>query len=149
MADLPKDGRPRAPRFQCGGLATMSRLPSNGIFLPGKLLDLSIGGCCVDTTLPVECGVRTELVVHVNTASFRAVGEVRSVRRQSEACIQFIYLSKGGKNLLAELVAELAMSEALMSQLRLGRREIEIDAYRKQRRTRNFWPKCAVRGFVW
>ena len=40
--------------------------------------DLSLGGCHVDTTLPIDCGVRAEIVVCVNAASFRAVGEVQS-----------------------------------------------------------------------
>src|SRR5277367_343847 len=106
------------PRFNCGGLAKINRLPSDGIFLQGKMLDLSLGGCRIATTLPIERGVRAELVVHVNSASFRAVGEVRAIRRESDACIQFLYLSSGGKDMLAEVVAELAKSQALMNQFR-------------------------------
>jgi hypothetical protein len=45
-------------RFRCGGVATISLLPSSGLFLSGKILDLNLGGCCVDTPVPIECGAR-------------------------------------------------------------------------------------------
>lgn len=86
------DDRPRNPRFSCGGVAKISLLPSNGLFLSGKILDLSLGGCCVDTPVPIECGARAEIVVHVNSSSFRAVGEVRGIPGNSEAVIH--HLSK-------------------------------------------------------
>jgi hypothetical protein len=126
------DDRPRNPRFSCAGLAKISLLPSNGIFLPGKIRDLSLGGCCVDTPVPIECGARAEIVVHVNSASFRAVGEVRGIRGNSEAGIQFVYLSRGGKDLLADLVAELARLQAVINQLKAARRETETESFRKQ-----------------
>jgi hypothetical protein len=123
-------GPPPSPRFSCGGLAKINRLPSDGIFLQGKMLDLSLGGCRIATLRPIERGVRTELVVHVNSASFRAVGEVRAIRGESDTCIQFIYLSRGGKDMLTELVAELAKSQALMNQFRSSRRELEAEELR-------------------
>jgi hypothetical protein len=46
--------------------------------------------------------------VRVNSSSLRAVGEVRGIHGNSEAGIPFIYLSRGGKDLLADLIAELA-----------------------------------------
>ena len=126
------ENRPRHPRFNCGGIATFSRLPSNGIFLPGQVRNLSLGGCCVDTTLPMERGVRAELVVHVNSASFRAVGEVRGRRGHSEACIEFVYLSRGGKSLLADVLAELARSEAAVNQLKSARYAEEMELFRRR-----------------
>ena len=126
------DVRPRNPRFSCGGVAQISLLPSNGIFLSGKILDLSLGGCCVDTPVPIERGARAEIVVHVNSSSFRAVGEVRGIHGNSEASIQFIYLSRGGKDLLADLIAELARLQALINQLKAARRDAESESFRKQ-----------------
>ena len=126
------DDRPRNPRFSCGGVAKISLLPSNGLFLSGKLLDLSLGGCCVDTPVPIECGARAEIVVHVNSSSFRAVGEVRGIHGNSEAGIQFIYLSGGGKDPLADLIAELARLQALINQLKAARRDAESESFRKQ-----------------
>jgi hypothetical protein len=126
------DDRPRNPRFSCGGLAQISVLPSNGLFLSGKILDLSLGGCCVDTPVPIECGARAEIVVHVNSSSFRAVGEVRGIRGNSEAGIEFVYLSRGGKDLLADLVAELARLQAFINHLKAARRDAESESFRKQ-----------------
>ena len=103
---------------------SFSFLPTASCF--GKIRDLSLGGCCVDTAMPMECGARAEIVVHVNSASFRAVGEVRGIRGDSEAGIEFVYLSRGGKDLLADLIAELARLQALIHQLKSARREAEM-----------------------
>lgn len=126
------DERRRSPRFACGGYARISCLPSNGIFLPGKILDLSLGGCCVDSVLPIDCGTRAEIVVRVNAASFRAVGEVRALRGQSGAGLEFVHLSAGGKDMLAGLIRELARLHAVMNELRSVRREIDAESYKKQ-----------------
>jgi len=84
--------RRRSARFSCSGDAKISRLPSDGSILPGKIVDLSLGGCCVDTTLPIRCGVRAEIVVRVNAASFRALGEVRAIRGPSGSGMEFVQL---------------------------------------------------------
>ncbi len=126
-----KDRR-HSPRFKCGGEAKISRLPSDGIFVPGKIFDLSLGGCCIDTTLPIDCGVRAEIVVRVNAASFRAVGEVRAIRSRFGAGIEFVHLSAGGKHTLADLVTELARLQAVMNKLKAARREINAESFRKQ-----------------
>jgi PilZ domain len=114
-------------------VAKIGLLPSNGLFLSGKIRDLSLGGCCADTPVPMECGARAEIVVHVNSSSFRAVGEVRGIHGNSEAGIQFIYLSGGGKDLLADLLAELA---------RFRNRSAS------NWRAENFWRQCGESGFV-
>lgn len=111
---------------------TISCLPSDGIVLPGKIRDLSLGGCCVDTTLPIARGARTELVVRVNAASFRAVGEVRAIRGHSGACLEFVLLSAGGKGVLADLVTELARLQAVMNDIKSTRREIDPESFRRQ-----------------
>ncbi len=130
--DCRDNDRRRSPRFKCGGEAKISRLPSDGIFVPGKIFDLSLGGCCIDTTLPIDFGVRTEIIVRVNAASFRAVGEVRAFRSRFGAGIEFVHLSAGGKHTLADLVTELARLQAVMNNLKAARREINAESFRKQ-----------------
>jgi hypothetical protein len=127
-----EEDRRHNARFKCGGEAKISRLPSDGIFVPGKIFDLSLGGCCVDTTLPIDFGVRTEMVVRVNAASFRAVGEVRAIRSRFGAGIEFVHLSAGGKHTLADLVTELARVQAVMNKLKAARREINAESFKKQ-----------------
>jgi PilZ domain len=126
------DDRRSSTRFSCGGVAKISCLPSDGIFLPGKILDLSLGGCCVDTTLPMGHGVRTEIVVRDNSASFRAVGEVRAIRGGSGAGVEFVHLSAGGKDILTDLVAELARLQVVIKKLRSDRREMDTESFRRQ-----------------
>jgi hypothetical protein len=129
--DRAENDRRRSPRFNCGGYAKISRLPSNGIFLAGSIRDLSLGGCHVDTTLPIDYGERAEIVVCVNATSFRAIGEVKAIRGRPGAGIEFVHLSAGGKGRLADLVAKLASLRVLMNKLKI-RREIDQDSLRSQ-----------------
>ncbi len=124
--------RRRSTRFSCGGQAKVTRLPSNGIVVPGTLRDLSLHGCCLETTLPVDDGMRAEILVRVNTASFRAVGEVKGIRRGASAGVEFVQLSAGGKDLLAELVEELERLQALMQKLRSARRQMDAASFRRE-----------------
>ncbi len=126
------EDRRRNPRFACGGYAKISCLPTNGIFHPGKIRDLSLGGCCVDSVLPIDCGERAEIVVRINAASFRAVGEVRALRGQSGAGLEFVQLSAGGKKMLAALIGELSRLQTVMNELRSIRREMDAKSYSKQ-----------------
>jgi hypothetical protein len=125
-------GRRRSPRFACGGHVHINCLPSNGIVLPGQVRDLSLGGCHIDTLLPVDCGVRAEIVVRVNAATFRALGEVRAVRGKSGAGLEFVQLSSGGKDMLSDLITDLARLQATMNQLKLNRRDSGAETLREQ-----------------
>jgi len=130
--NLANNDRRRSPRFTCGGHAEINFLPSTGILLPGTIRDLSLHGCCVDTLLPIDCGVRAEIVVRVNAASFRAVGEVRAIRGRSGAGLEFVHLSAGGKDMLAGLTTDLARLQAVMNKLKSTRREINAESFRKE-----------------
>ncbi|HLX86392.1 MAG TPA: PilZ domain-containing protein [Terriglobales bacterium] len=101
-SDADSDRR-RSPRFNCGGLVKISCLPSDGVLIPARLRDLSLHGCAVDTALPVDYGVRTEIVVCANSASFRALGEVRVIRGSAGAGFEFIQLSAVGKKIASGL----------------------------------------------
>jgi hypothetical protein len=130
--DRAENDRRRSPRFSCGGHVKISRLPSNGIFVPGTIRDLSLHGCCLDTPLPIDCGVRAEIVVRVNAASFRAVGEVKAIRGSSAAGVEFVHLTAGGKEMLGDLIAELAKLQAVMNKLKSARREMDAESFRRQ-----------------
>jgi hypothetical protein len=123
--------RRRSPRFNCGGLAKISCLPSDGVLIPARLRDLSLHGCAVDTALPIDYGVRTEIVVCANSASFRALGEVRVIRGSAGAGFEFIQLSAGGMKLLQDLLTDLARLQAITNGLRLDRQETEADIRRR------------------
>ncbi len=127
-----ENDRRRSPRFTCGGHAEINCLPSTGVLLPGTIHDLSLHGCRVDTSLPIDCGVRAEIVVRVNASSFRAVGEVRAIRGRSGAGLEFVHLSAGGKDMLAGLVTDLARLQAVMNKLKSARREMDAETFRKE-----------------
>lgn len=127
-----EEDRRRSARFSCGGQAKISRLPSSGFVIPGTLRDLSLHGCWVDTTMPIDRGVRAEIVVRVNAASFRAVGEVRAVRGRSGAGMEFVHLSAGGKDLLEDMVADLAKMQTVLNRLKSARRETDAESFRKE-----------------
>jgi hypothetical protein len=127
-----EEDRRRSPRFSCGGRAEINCLPSTGILLPGTIRDLSLHGCWVDISSPIDRGARAEIVVRVNAASFRAVGEVRAVRGRSGAGLEFVQLSSGGKEMLSGLIGELARLQAALNQLKSVRREMDAEAFRKE-----------------
>lgn len=130
-ADAEEDRR-RSPRFTCGGRAEINCLPSSGILVAGAIRDLSLHGCWVDTLEPIDRGARTEIVVRVNAASFRAVGEVRAVRGALGAGLEFVHLSASGKDMLASVVAELARLQSAINKLKSARREMDAQAFKKE-----------------
>jgi hypothetical protein len=115
--------RRRSPRFSCGGLAKILCLPSDGIYLVGKLRDLSLNGCGIETVSPLEYGARAEILVQVSDTSFRAIGQVKAVRGPGGIGMEFIQLSSGGQDMLVELLRELARQQAIANTLRAARRE--------------------------
>jgi hypothetical protein len=126
------DDRRRSPRFSCGGHAEIICLPSTGIVVPGTIRDLSLHGCWVETALPIDCGARAEVVLRVNSASFRALGEVRAIRGQSGSGVEFVRLSANGKDMLADLVTDLARLQALMSKVKSDRRAVDAELLREE-----------------
>jgi hypothetical protein len=127
-----EDERRRTPRFNCDGDVQITRLPSNGIFFPGKIRDLSLGGCRLETAFPIEAGARAEIIVRVNDASFRAVGEVRAVPGGSGAGIEFVRLSAGGKDMLGEVVAEMERVQAIVNRLKAANAGIDPELLRRE-----------------
>jgi hypothetical protein len=100
--------------------------------MPGTIRDLSLHGCWIEIPQPIDCGVRAEILVRVNAASFRAVGEVRAVRGHSGAGLEFVHLSSGGKDLLGDLIAQLARLQALMNKLKADRRKMDAESFRRE-----------------
>jgi hypothetical protein len=128
--------RRRAPRFNCGGYVELNWLPSNGIYVPGKVRDLSLHGCCIDTKAVIECGMRAEIVVRVKTDSFRAVGEVKRIRDGSGAGIEFLRLSAGGRGLLDDLLGELARLQAAIDKLKASGNKLDPELFRSEQNYR-------------
>jgi hypothetical protein len=130
--DSSANDRRRSPRFSCGGLAEIICLPSTGLIVPGSIRDLSLHGCWVETSRPIDCGAQAEVVLRVNSNSFRALGEVKAIRGQSGSGFEFVRLSASGKDMLADLVTDLARLHALMSKLKSDRRAMDAELLSKE-----------------
>ncbi len=79
-------------------------------------------------TPAVEPGARMEVLVRVNAASFRAAALVRGQRDLSGTCLEFVQISAGAQDVLADLLARLAKMQALNRRLRASR--LDKDAER-------------------
>lgn len=125
MRDLAQrnEERRRSPRFSSGGRARVVSLPFNGASLSGRILDLSLGGCCIQTAEPLRRGTLVEVIVQVNASSFRALGRVKDTRDRSGAALEFLQLSAGGRDMLHEVIAQLARWRANAIALRAGGHE--------------------------
>ena len=135
---VPQEERSRTSRFSCVGHAQLVCLPSDGNFLAGRIHDLSLGGCRVDLNAPIDPGARTEVVIRANAASFRALGIVKGLHQKSKAGIEFVQLSSGGRELLEDLIGELARLRATIDQLMSMKRQISAQAFRKQMEAAKF-----------
>lgn len=127
QSDLKASERRRSPRFTCGGRAAIYCLPYDGRSIPGTLRNLSEGGICLDLAQPVEPGARTEIVVRVNAASFRAAALVKGQRQPSSTCMQFVEISTGGRDALADVLDRLARLQTLNRKLRADRMDAETE----------------------
>jgi hypothetical protein len=124
--------RRRSSRFLCGGHAKITELPSDGNVIPATVRDLSLHGCCIDVPRLIECGSRAEIIVCVNAASFRAIGEIRVLRAPFVVGLEFVHLSAGGKDSLDELITDLAKLRSVMRKLDHDPRESGTTSFRKK-----------------
>jgi hypothetical protein len=100
------DERRYSPRYECEGSAEI-RIPAQGRLVRGRIVNLSLGGCYVETNAALDVGSRVEIVLRVTGLAFRAAGEVKSVYGSAGVGIQFIGMSAGGRTRLKELIGEL------------------------------------------
>ena len=116
-----ENDRRRSPRFSCGGRAAIYCLPYNGIAIAGTLRNLSEGGICLNLTHGLEAGMRTEVLVKVNTLSFRAAALVKGGWNSSKISLEFLELSTRGQDALEEVLEDLVRLNALTQKLRADR----------------------------
>jgi hypothetical protein len=107
-------------RFRCGGEAKISCLPSDGSVVSAKLRNLSFGGICLNTSHPMPLGARAEVLICANAASFRTLGLVRAISEGSIASMEFVQMSAGSKDMLADLLNHLARVQRVMAKIRSG-----------------------------
>ena len=105
-SNVQEDERRYSPRYECEGSAEI-RIPTQGRLVRGRIVNLSLGGCYVETNAALDIGTKIEIVLRVTGLAFRAAGEIKSVYGSAGVGIQFTGMSTGGRTRLKELIGEL------------------------------------------
>lgn len=104
-----RDDRRYSARYECEGTAEIS-VPSQGRLIRGRIVNLSFGGCYIETNAALDVGTKIEIVFRVTGLAFRAAGEIKSVYGSAGIGVQFTGMSSGGRERLKELIGELEES---------------------------------------
>src|SRR5580704_193035 len=104
-------GRRTSVRHDCVGVVEILRIQqATGEMVTGKIRNISLGGCYVETQSPLERGSQLAVVIQVKNLRLRVIAEVRSVKidGQFSAGIEFVGMTAEVLQSLQELMAELA-----------------------------------------
>ena len=96
------------PRLRCRGVAEVILLRLHRK-LPGMLLDLSAGGCCIQTDAPIPAIElpAVEVQLTVNGIALRVAGIVRNVSKGRFANIEFTGVTPRKAGQIVELIKDL------------------------------------------
>lgn len=103
------DERRRSARYDCVGIAEILRIQkAPGEFVTGKIRNLSLEGCYVETPSPLEQGPQLAVMLQVNTLRVRVIAEIRSVQVDGRfsAGLEFVGVTVPGLRSLQGLIAE-------------------------------------------
>jgi hypothetical protein len=99
------------PRHAVDARATLL-LVNAGICMPGRVENLSLGGCRIRTEAPFKVGiyVRVEAEFHLQGLPFRVGGVSQAIVDKNTVGIRFLDMSERKREQLRGLIAELAAS---------------------------------------
>lgn len=99
------------PRYSVDCSAKVQLLTA-GNELQGRLRDLSMGGCHLETDHPFIAGVlsRVEVQFQLRGIAFRLVGVTAGRRSSKSLAIRFLEMSRNRQEELAEVIAEVAVA---------------------------------------
>lgn len=99
--------RRRCPRYPCEGRAEVF-VPHGALLFQGKILDLSLSGCFIETpALNLERGTHVEVYFVARQMQFRVAGHIAVLHRKRGAGIAFRNLAPRRAQQVADLVREL------------------------------------------
>ena len=106
------EDRRRNPRYSCRGRAQIICLPWEGALLFGMLKNLGLGGCCVESPIPLELGTQAEMLLRLDRMALRVQAEVRAIARDAGICVEFLRMGAGARHMLAELIGDFERARA-------------------------------------
>jgi len=99
--------RRRHPRYPCEGHAEVF-VPHGALLFTGRILDLSLSGCFIETpAFNLERGTHVEVYFVTRQMQFRVAGHIAVLHRKRGAGIAFQSLSPRRARQVADLVCEL------------------------------------------
>jgi hypothetical protein len=99
--------RRRHPRYVCEGHAEVF-VPHGALLFRGKILDLSLSGCFIETpAINLERGTHVEVSFAMRQIQIRVAGHIAVLHRRRGAGIAFQNMSARLSRQVAELVHEL------------------------------------------
>ena len=89
------------------------RLIDLALDIPGRILDISLGGCCIHTERRFPLGVyrRVETEFRIEGLPFRLAGVTQSIHDAFHVGIRFLDMSDRKREQLVQLIAEIVESE--------------------------------------
>lgn len=99
--------RRRHPRYPCEGSAEVF-VPQGALLFKGKILDLSLSGCFIETpVLNLERGTHVEVSFTAHRMQFRLAGHIVVLYRKRGAGIAFHNVSERRARQISDLLREL------------------------------------------
>ena len=100
--------RRKHARYVCDGQAVVS-LPHGGLRVSGRVRDLSVSGCFVESaSINLERGTQVEVYFETERLHFRVAGNVTVLRKGNGVGVAFLNPSPRLARQIRELVKELA-----------------------------------------
>jgi hypothetical protein len=110
--ELPSEEKRRHPRYSCEGYAEVF-LPHGGLLFRGRISNLSVSGCYIETTMAnLERGTLIEAYFVTNQLQFRVQGNIAEVRKRRGVGIAFLNVSPRRAGQIATLIRELAEQQS-------------------------------------
>jgi hypothetical protein len=110
--EQPGRERRRHPRYSCDGYAEV-HLPHAGLRFRGRIQNLSVSGCYIETELNLERGTYIEVFFGLHQLRFRLAGNVIGVDGRSGVRIAFLNVTGRRATHIEELMRELAEKSEL------------------------------------
>jgi hypothetical protein len=103
-----KQDRRRELRHKVDGSAVLN-LVYLGIRMPGRVLDLSLGGCCIQTDERFRLGVyrRVEVELQIEGLPFRLAGVTQSIHDSHRVGVRFLNVSDRKRVQLVQFIEDL------------------------------------------